>query len=488
MEFIKKWRLDVADSSSGYHGPKGGDFGVYKPLQQVLPRSSCQILDLPGGPTLEIRFTITLPARGRSINGPKVHELLTTHLPKLVESALVYGNQDARAIQLHIRSVLVQESLRSLLHEHNLVAFIGNGSILPRASGADPRPMPIDKCIPFTAPAGALTVTLDTPIPDDNGNPISVTGLGIPPGTTVITGGGFHGKSTLLDALTHGHTNHLPSDGRNLTVTLRSTLKIRAEDGRPITRTNITPFIKSLPFSPTAPTEFSTPDASGSTSMAATIQESLETNTSLLLVDEDTSATNFLIQDPIMAQLIPSEPITALIHKARSLPADLIIVTGGSSEYLAIADTVIGMNAYCAEDWTERAHALLPYIPKPTSTPEYGTIPTRIPTHIPCIGGRKRANVKTPGRIVFPGEDREAPEEAVDVSALEWTETGMGMYASMAMEWVQKNGKGRGMRELATELDAVRMEEVVGVEGGMVRVRGMEVVAAINRVRGLKIQ
>ena len=270
---VRQWRLDLADSSGNYHGPKGGDFSLYKPQQQVLERSSCVITGLPGdSPSLEIRFTVTLPARSRSIYGERARDLLITHLPRLMEEGLSWEKQDQEAVRTHLRTVEVQESLRNSLAGLGLVAFVGDGSILPRASGADPQPM-VEGAVPFLSP-DALKVTIPTEIKDSAGQPIAVTGMGIPRGIVVITGGGFHGKSTLLEALQFGVYNVIPGDGRELVVTEPAAFKVRAEDGRNVVCTDITPFIGELPGGKDTES-FTTMDASGSTSMSANIQEAL---------------------------------------------------------------------------------------------------------------------------------------------------------------------------------------------------------------------
>ena len=144
---------------------------------------------------------------------------------------------------------------------------------------------------------------------------------GFPQGITLIVGGGFHGKSTLLNALEAGVYNHKPNDGRELVITDPDVVKIRAEDGRSVSGVDISPFINNLPFGQET-TQFSTENASGSTSQAANIMEALECEELLrMLVDEDTAATNFMIRDQRMQQLIAKdkEPITPFIDRVRQL-------------------------------------------------------------------------------------------------------------------------------------------------------------------------
>jgi len=245
--------------------------------------------------------------------------------------------------------------LRGLLLQNDLAAFVADNSILPRRSGIDDRPLE-EKAIPFISPE-SLSRTFTLP------NRGQVSGLGIPRGVTLIVGGGFHGKSTLLHALERGVYNHIPGDGRELVATDPTAVKVRAEDNRAVSNVDISPFIDRLPFGRDA-TSFSTQNASGSTSQAANIIEALEDDAALLLVDEDTSATNFMIRDERMQKLVvrDKEPITPFLHRVREMYRELgvstVIVMGGSGDYFKVSDTVIMMDTYKPEDVTHKAHAL----------------------------------------------------------------------------------------------------------------------------------
>ena len=148
-----------------------------------------------------------------------------------------------------------------------------------------------------------------------------------------------------------GIYSHIPGDGREYVATDPKAVKIRAEDGRFVEKVNISPFIKSLPLLRDT-LRFSTDNASGSTSQAANIMEALEMGARVLLIDEDTSATNFMIRDRRMQELVQKahEPITPFIDKVRQLYQDqrvsTILVMGGSGDYFEAADTVIWMNNY----------------------------------------------------------------------------------------------------------------------------------------------
>jgi predicted ABC-class ATPase len=336
----------------GRRGSGGsGEFHVATSGQQVLRRNAV----LVSADLIEARLTVGLPAQGRRAAGREAVSMLLEELPRVVEAALYYASLDAARLQHHVDSVEDQAALRHWLDEAGLVAFVADQSLLPRASGVDDRPLRQD-ALPFVAPDSlAHRVTLP--------NAGEVRGLGIPRGITLIVGGGFHGKSTLLQALERGVYNHIPGDGRERVATVADAVKVRAEDGRAIARVNISPFIDNLPFGRDT-VAFSTENASGSTSQAANIIEALECGTRLLLIDEDTSATNFMIRDARMQALVAKdkEPITPFIYRVRELyqrhGVSSIIVMGGSGDYFDVADSVIMMDAYEPVDVTGAARAL----------------------------------------------------------------------------------------------------------------------------------
>ncbi|CAE7711012.1 unnamed protein product, partial [Symbiodinium pilosum] len=273
--------------------------------------------------------------------------------------SLFYKSLDTAALKSHIEAVEDQDALRKLLPGMGLVAFVGNGAILPRKSGVDDRPMTkkdSPDLVTFESPA-SMEVTLSLPHAGD------VIGMGIQKGVTLIVGGGFHGKSTLLQALQLGIYNKVPGDGREHVVCDPHAVKIRAEDGRSVKSTDISPFINNLPFGKQTQ-QFSTGDASGSTSQAANIIEALEIGCSTLLVDEDTCATNFMIRDEKMKALVApdKEPITAFVCKVRSLLEEhgvsTVLVVGGSGDFFSVADSVIMMDEYVAKDVTKRAREI----------------------------------------------------------------------------------------------------------------------------------
>ncbi len=318
--------------------------------QTVLERTACLVT----GDDIEIRFRLELPGRGRRIMGRRAADLLCFRLPDIVEKSLIAPQLDLESLKRHYSAVEDQVTLRHQLIEHKLVAFLADGSSLPRLSGVDDRPLENAVCL--KAPS-SLRVTLSTP---NGGN---ITGMGIPSGVTLIVGGGFHGKSTLLKAIETGVYDHIPGDGREGVVTEPTAVKIRAEDGRSVAGVDISDFIGSLPGGRVTDS-FSTDLASGSTSQAAALVESIEVGAQSILLDEDTSATNFMIRDHRMQTLVAkgSEPITPFLDRVRELwdtfGISTVLVMGGSGDYFDHADTVIQMDSYQPLDVTLKAHSI----------------------------------------------------------------------------------------------------------------------------------
>ncbi|GAW91451.1 ABC-ATPase domain-containing protein [Calderihabitans maritimus] len=355
---------------------KSGMIAVDRPGQEIIERTSMVVSDL----YVEARLVMGLPAAGRRVLGQEARAMFFEELPKIVEKSLFYKNIDGEGARRHVELAEDQEFIRSRLKEKNLVAFVGNGAILPRESGISDKPMRGDRVVKFKSPP-SLEVIFETP------NSGAVKGMGIPAGITLIVGGGYHGKSTLLRAIERGVYNHIPGDGREFVVTNSSAVKIRAEDGRRIEKVDISPFISNLPYGQDTH-NFSTEDASGSTSQAANIMEALEMGTELLLLDEDTSATNFMIRDIRMQQLIAKEkePITPFIDKVRQLSQEkgvsTIMVIGGSGDYFDVADTVIAMDHYIPKDVTAEAKTIAERIRtgrKAEGGLEFGPVRNRIP-------------------------------------------------------------------------------------------------------------
>jgi len=305
---------------------------------------------------VEARLEVGLPAAGRRILGDEAKEIFLKAIPKIVEASLFYHVIPKEDLIRQVRLVEDQFFLRQEMAKRKIVAFIANGSILPRESGISQRPMK-KGAVPFQSPK-----EYEEEIHLPNHGPIR--GMAIPEGITLIVGGGFHGKSTLLQALELGVYDHIAGDGREYVVTRENAVKIKAENGRFVQKVNISPFINNLPMGQDT-VRFSTENASGSTSQAANIMEALEIGTDLLLIDEDTSATNFMIRDGRMQQLVhkEKEPITPFIDMVRTLyekkGVSTILVIGGSGDYFEVADHVIMMDAYTPKDVTQRAKEII---------------------------------------------------------------------------------------------------------------------------------
>ncbi len=326
---------------------KSGLLSVSRCGQQVLERTA---LNIEGGNVI-LRFEAGFPANGRTINARELEKMLFGILPDCVRRSLYYARIDQDQLKQAVMLCEDQQFIRKSLPELGLCAFVADGSVLPRESGVSEKPM--KGAVAFRSPE-SLRVTLKLP------NKGEVSGMGIPRGITLFVGGGYHGKSTILQALQNGVYNHIAGDGRELVITDSSAFKLRAEDGRSISGVDISPFIKNLPNGKDT-VHFSTEDASGSTSQAANLMEALESGSSLILIDEDTSATNFMVRDELMARVITSgeEPITPFISRVRGMYEELgvssVIVAGSSGAYFHVADTVIQMKEYVPYDITSRA-------------------------------------------------------------------------------------------------------------------------------------
>lgn len=333
------------NDSSGTGG--SGRIFIDRCGQEILERTSVLIKE----DKIEVRFEMGMPARGRRIMGKAAQKIIFEQLPKIVEKSILYDNLNKESLKEQIILVLDQEYIRKVLKEKELVAFVANDSILPRENGISDKPM--KNAVKFKSPE-KFEITLNLP----SGKKVS--GMGIPKGITLIVGGGYHGKSTLLAALERGIYNHIAQDGREFIISETDTVKIRAEDGRNIEKVNISGFINNLPGNKDTRV-FSTENASGSTSQAANVAEALEYGTSLLLIDEDTSATNFMIRDGRMQKLVAKEkePITPFIDRVKELydnfGVSTILIVGGSGDYFDVANHVIMMDEYIPKDVTEKA-------------------------------------------------------------------------------------------------------------------------------------
>lgn len=388
---------------------KSGLISVTHCDQEVLARTACEITEKG----ITARFFVGFPANGRTINAVELEKILFEFLPVCVKKAFFYSELDHQELRRHIELAEDQEYIRQELKRRKLCAFVADGSILPRETGISSRPM--KDAIAFVSPQ-ELRISMDLP------HKGTITGMGIPEGITLIVGGGYHGKSTLLNALELGIYDHIAGDGREYVITDDTAVKLRSEDGRFIKDVDISLFINDLPNKKDTHC-FSTSDASGSTSQAAGIVESIEAGSHLFLLDEDTSATNFMLRDAFMQQVIQKEkePITPFLERARDLfekaGISTILVAGSSGAFFHIADTIIQMDQYVPKDITASTKELCRQYPLPASASSEFRMPDshRIMTKS-AMGERLKTKVsKTDGFILGKQEiDLRYTEQLID--------------------------------------------------------------------------
>ncbi len=415
---VRRVAEKIAQSAGGVRGTgKSGLFYIDAGGQEIIERTALVI----NSAFVEARLSVGLPAAGRRVTGQSALVMFTQELPEIIRGSLFYQNIDARKAAAFAKLKEDQHFIREELVRRKLVSFVAEDAVLPRESGISQKPLK-ERAVPFKAPAG-LTVKMELP----NHGPIK--GMGIPAGITLIVGGGYHGKSTLLRAIERGVYDHIPGDGREFVLTCGNAVKIRAEDGRRIEKVDISPFISNLPFKKET-SAFCTEDASGSTSQAANIMEALETGTSLLLLDEDTSATNFMIRDARMQSLVSKEkePITPFVDKVRQLYRDRgvssILVMGGSGDYFEVADLVLMMDEYRPWIVTEQARELT--VKNPTNRHReggrvFGGVKQRIPLKQgfrPERGNKIKVDAKGRDTVIFGSGDIDLSylEQLVDTS------------------------------------------------------------------------
>ncbi|SMX95057.1 Predicted ATPase of the ABC class [Brevibacterium aurantiacum] len=473
-----------------------------RPGQEVLERTNV-VIDDDG---FEARLLVNLPARGRRILGHQAADILTRDVPELAQAMFVHSNLRADGLHEHVQLHRDQLELQNHLGEEGLLAFIGNDSILPRRSGDSDLPMD-SHAVAFTSPTSLEhTVTLSS------GR--SLTGMAIPHGVTVIVGGGYHGKSTILRALERGVYPHIAGDGREWVITEPSATSIRAEDGRAVTGDDISPFINNLP-SGTDTGSFTTTNASGSTSQAANLVEAGEVGARSLLIDEDTSATNFMIRDERMRALIPAdrEPITPFVDRIRPLFSErgvsTVLVAGGSSAFFEVADHVIALDAYVPQEVTEKAHELVGVNPadfartSPAgsgddksdsaggSSDTFATPRPRIPTAkaLRPSSKTKSAKAKGLGQVQFGKAfiDLSAVSQLVDVQQTAGIAEALEYMAEI---FDNRTSLTEALAEIDDMLDAQGVDGLTGNRdhpGHVARPRAQEIAAALNRFRGLQL-
>lgn len=482
---LEDWLLRrLADSLRRASRRRGtGGSGLFRTVElspAVLERTALRVTE----EAVEARFFAGLPARGRRVDGGAAEEMLLGDLPRAVTRALCLPALPADLWE-HVHAVEDAEHIRARLAELDLVAFVADGSVLPRESGTSERPL--RGALPFSSPP-ELAVEVDTP---HRGR---VRGMGVPRGVVLIVGGGYHGKSTLLRALALGVYPHVPGDGRELVVADPATVFVRAEDGRPVEGVDISAFISELPDG-TDTRSFSTRNASGSTSQAAAIVEALEAGARVLLFDEDTSATNLLIRDRRMQELVHKsrEPITPLLDRIRplfrSLGVSSVMVMGGSGDYLDVAHRVILMDAYRALDVTERAREVARRFPtgrRPEASPEeFPPVPPRRPWGVD-LGGKVRAEEDW---LSFGHEEVDLTRVHQIVEIGQVRAIGAILQGLFERSLRGERTLGEVLDELESLMDREGLEAAVrSSAGSFSRPRRFEIAAALNRLPSLRVR
>lgn len=467
---------------------KSGLLSVSRCGQEVLERTACS-MDRNNGDII-LRLEVGFPANGRTINARELIKILYDFLPEAVQKSLYYKNCDRKQIQAVSDLAEDQHAIREQLSDKGLCAFVANGAVLPRESGVSPRPM--KGAVPFSSPK-ELEVELELP---HFGN---IRGMGIRKGITLIVGGGYHGKSTLLKALELGVYDHIAGDGREYVITDDTAVKLRAEDGRSIRQTDISMFINDLPNGKDT-VRFCTEDASGSTSQAANVVEGIEAGAQVMLIDEDTSATNFMIRDELMQRVIhrEMEPITPFIERIREMYEEYgistIIVAGSSGAYFHIADCIVQMDRYIPKDITAAAKKEAEQFPALSGPKEKAPRPRfdRRPIAGREFRGGERIKMKTMGR-----EAVSINRETIDLRYVEQiTDSEQVTALGYCVRYAQKHlldGK-RTLQEVVKMLDEKIEKETLAVlcesssnVSGLARPRVQEIFACFDRYRGLKI-
>lgn len=443
---------------------------------------------LPQASHLEIRARLQLPARGRSIQGRAAARTISLDLPRALNAALNLTGERLERLLAHVAVMEDHAALTRALDSHGWVAFLADGALLPRRSGVSEEPLR-EGAVPLTAPE-SLAAVVSLP------HAGQVRGTAIGSGVTLIVGGGYHGKSTLLSAIERGVYPHIPGDGRELVATLPSAVKVRAADGRAVTGVDLTPFISHLPAGRDT-TRFTTKNASGSTSQAASIIEAIEAGASALLLDEDTSATNLLIRDERMRALVADErePITPLVDRIQALATErdvaTVLVMGGSGDYLDIADRVLLMDNYVLRDATDAAQEVIANQPRALTV--LADFPEPMPRHpLPSPPRTRRGPVRTRSRgLTQITLDREDVDVSDVAGLVDPGQTEAVAYALRALLEQRFDGESSLARCLA-DLDALLDDEGLDAlnerrPAFFARPRMVDVAAAVNRYRSLEV-
>ena len=488
-------RLAVGDflTRELHAGFRGTALSIASPGQEILQRSS--IILRPDekkertGWTLEIRARLALPAQGRSIQGHEASRIVGRDLVRELEEAMDLTGERGDRLVRHVATLEDHRALTATVARNGWVAFLADGSVLPRRSGVSDDPL--DGGVPLQAPE-SMAATVELP------HAGTVRGTVVEAGVNVIVGGGYHGKSTLLSAIERGVYPHVPGDGRELVATVPDAVKVRAADGRAVTGVDLTPFISHLPAGRDT-ASFTTRNASGSTSQAASIIEAVEAGATTLLLDEDTSATNLLIRDSRMRALVAAErePITPLVDRITALfrrrGVSTVMVMGGSGDYLDVADRVLLMDAYHLRDVTEQARRVVADQPRPlTGLEDFAEPRQRVPEPAPprTRRGPVRTRAQGTSTLVLDRED-------IDISDVGGvTDPGQAEAIAYALRALleQRFDGVSPLRECLDDLEALLDDEGLDAltdererPAFLVRPRMVDVGAAVSRYRKLEL-
>ncbi len=459
---------------------KSGLIATSRPGQEILERTACEITKTE----IIARFEVGFPANGRTINAPELEKILFDFLPSCVESVFYYRNLNAKEVEAVIFLAEDQMYIRKALKEQELICFVADGSILPRESGISNRPL--KNSVPFVSPS-SLSVTLTLP------HKGTLTGMGIRKGITLIVGGGYHGKSTLLNALEAGVYNHIAGDGREYVITDDTALKLRAEDGRCIKNVDISLFINDLPNQKDTHT-FSTENASGSTSQAANVIEGIEAGSKVFLIDEDTTATNFMVRDTLMQQIITrdKEPITPFLERIQDIyekaGISTVLVAGSSGAYFYAADTILQMDCYRTLDITEKVKQAC----KRFDTPALSAPNFMLPVFRRTIFDKEtlsgKIKTKTLGKDAFVID-----RQTVDLRYVEQlADIEQTAFLAQLLKYILKNDlSGKTIHEIVKMLELQIKSKGLSsildssyVSCGFALPRSQEIYACFNRYRG----
>ncbi|MEA1305632.1 ABC-ATPase domain-containing protein [Actinomyces oris] len=488
-------RLAVGDflTRELHAGFRGTALSIASPGQEILQRSS--VIVRPDekkegtGWTLEIRARLALPAQGRSIQGHEASRIVGRDLVRELEEAMDLTGKRGDRLVRHVATLEDHRALTAEVASNGWVAFLADGSVLPRRSGVSDEPL--DGGVPLQAP-DSMAATVELP------HAGTVRGTVVEAGVNVIVGGGYHGKSTLLSAIERGVYPHVPGDGRELVATVPDAVKVRAADGRAVTGVDLTPFISHLPAGHDT-SSFTTRNASGSTSQAASIIEAVEAGATTLLLDEDTSATNLLIRDSRMRELVAAErePITPLVDRITALfrrrGVSTVMVMGGSGDYLDVADRVLLMDAYHLRDVTEQARRVVADQPRPlTGLEDFAEPRQRVPEPAPprTRRGPVRTRAQGTSTLVLDRED-------IDISDVGGvTDPGQAEAIAYALRALleQRFDGVSPLRECLDDLEALLDDEGLDAltdererPAFLVRPRMVDVAAAVSRYRKLEL-